>query len=57
MLPMLVLYCLRSYASVYDIKENAIMLYWKSVEHVQTQRSEAHTQGKDKNDSLKHNIA
>ena len=48
MFPMLVLYYSRSYASVYDIKENAHMLYWQSVDHVQTHRSEALTQKKDK---------
>ena len=47
MYPMLVLYYSRSYASVYDIKENAHMLYWKSVALVLTQWSEARTQGKD----------
>ena len=39
---------LRSYSSVYDIKENAHLLYWKSVDHVQIHWSEARTQGKDK---------
>ena len=48
MLPMLMLYYLRSYTSVSDIKENAHMLYWKSVDHVQTHRSEARTQGQNK---------
>ena len=48
MLSILVLYYSRSYASVYDIKENAHMLYWKSVDPVQTHRSEARTQRKDK---------
>ena len=57
MLLMLVLYYSRSYASVYDIKENAHMLCWKSVDHVQTHRSVVRTQGKDKNDCLKHNFA
>ena len=57
MYPMLVLYYSRSYASVYDTKENAYMLYRKSVDHVQTNRSEARTQGKDKNDCLKDNFA
>ena len=57
MLPMLVLYYSRSYASVYDIKENAHMFYWKSVYHVQTHRSETRTQAKEKNDCLKHNFA
>ena len=38
----LVLYYLRSYASVYDIKENAYMLYWKSVDHVQSYRPDPH---------------
>ena len=32
MFPMLVFYS-RLYASVCDIKENAHMLYWKSVDH------------------------
>ena len=57
MLSILVLYYSRSYASVYDIKENAHMLYWKSMDHVQTHWSEAHTQGKDKNDFFKDNFA
>ena len=34
---------------MYDIKENAHMLYWKSVFHVQSNRSKARIQGKDKN--------
>ena len=34
MFPMLVLHYSRSYASVYDIKENAHMRHWKSVDHV-----------------------
>ena len=50
MLPVLVLYYSRSYASVYDTKENAHMLYWTSVDHVQTYRPEARTQGKHEND-------
>ena len=45
MLPMLVFHYSRSYASHHDIKENA---YMTSVDHVQTQRSEARTQGKDR---------
>ena len=57
MFPMLVLYYWRSYGSVCDIKENAYMLYWKSVDHVQTHGSEACTQGKDKKDCLKDNFA
>ena len=57
MFPMLVLYLSRSYASVYDFKENAHMLYWLSVDHGLTHRSEARPQGKDKNDCLKDNFA
>ena len=57
MLSMLVYCYSRSYTSVYDIKENAHMLYWKSVDHVQTHRSEARTQRKDDNDRLKHTFA
>ena len=56
MLPMLLLYYWRSCASVYDIKENADMLYWKPVNHVQSKQSEARTQGKDKNNCLKNNF-
>ena len=56
MLPMLLLYYWRSCASVYDIKENADMLYWKPVNHEQSKRSEAPTQGKDKNNCLKNNF-
>ena len=57
MLPILVLYYSRSYAPVYDIKENAHMLYWKTVDHAQTHRSEARPQRKGKTDCLKHNFA
>ena len=57
MFPMLVLYYSRSYASVYDIKENAHMLYWKSVNHQQTRRYEAQTIVKDKNNCLKDKFA
>ena len=57
MFPVLVLYHSRSYASVYGIRENAHMLYWKSVDHVCTDTpSEARIQGKDKNDCLKDNL-
>ena len=54
---MLVLYYSKLYTSVYDIRENPPLLYWKSVDHVQTRRSAARTEGKDKNDCLKHNFA
>ena len=48
MLPMLLLNYGWSSTSVYDIKENAHMLYLKSVDHVQTHWSEACAQGKNK---------
>ena len=36
----------------HHLKENAHMLYWKSVDHVQTHRSEARTQRRGKSDCL-----
>ena len=57
MLPMLVFDYLRSYASLYDIKENAHMLYYKYVDHIQIHQSGESTQEKDKNDCLQHNFA
>ena len=36
MFPMLVLCYSRSYASVYDIKDNAHIVYLKSLDHIQS---------------------